>query len=403
MNILFITNYFYPEPFRNNELTTELIKRGHKVTVLTSYPSYPYGKIYDGYGFNISYDNNYKGVNIIRLKSAPRGKTPIGLINNCISFVKFGKKWIDECNEKFDVVYFPAISPSTSGLVAKYYKSKFPNTKMIIHIQDLWPESVEEVLNVRIKLLSKFLQKVMDEIYEASDYILCSSNSYVEYLKKYNKSLSNKLKFWPQFYIEPNEDKYNIPNEYKNLDNDTIKITFTGNIGYAQGLDLLIDTANYIKLNCSNLNIKWFLVGDGRAKQELVNKTNKLGLNDIITFIGRKPLEEANNYTHFADLSYLSFNNEFFNMTIPAKFQGYLACKSPILCVTGGESARIVSDYRCGVVAEKNVISICNKIIEYKNLSDIEKNELKNNAYKCFKDNFTMNKLINELELYMKK
>ena len=87
MKILIVTQYFYPETFRVNALSTELVNRGHDVTVLTGYPQYPQGKIYDGYGFNKPYEKEWNGVKIERIKMRPRGKTPLGLLLNCYTFV----------------------------------------------------------------------------------------------------------------------------------------------------------------------------------------------------------------------------------------------------------------------------------------------------------------------------
>ena len=96
MKILVVTQYFYPETFRVNSLCTELVKRGHDVTVLTGFPQYPQGEIYDGYGFNKEYEHEWNGAKIERLEVLPRGKTPIGLLfelhNICARGKKVGKK-----------------------------------------------------------------------------------------------------------------------------------------------------------------------------------------------------------------------------------------------------------------------------------------------------------------------
>jgi len=118
MKILVVSQYFYPENFRVNALCEELVRRGHDVTVLTGYPQYPQGKIYDGYGFGVPYEKEWNGVRIERVKVRPRGKTPVGLLLNCYTFVSQGKKWVRKCKEKFDAVYVFEVSPVTVGLPA---------------------------------------------------------------------------------------------------------------------------------------------------------------------------------------------------------------------------------------------------------------------------------------------
>ena len=125
MNILVVSQYFYPENFRVNTLCRELVSRGHKVTVMTAYPQYPGGVIYDGYGFDLPYEKQWHGVNIHRVKTHPRGKNPLSLLRNCVSYVVSGNRWVKQCREKFDAVYVFEVSPVTVGLPAIRYKEKF--------------------------------------------------------------------------------------------------------------------------------------------------------------------------------------------------------------------------------------------------------------------------------------
>ena len=125
MNILIVTQYFYPETFRVNTLARELVKRGHEVTVLTGYPQYPYGEIYPGYGFDVPYEKEWNGIHIERVKVLPRGHNLIGMLLNCITFVAEGNKWVKKCKTKFDLVYVFEVSPVTVGLPAVRYKKKF--------------------------------------------------------------------------------------------------------------------------------------------------------------------------------------------------------------------------------------------------------------------------------------
>ena len=101
MKLLVVSQYFYPENFRINTLCRELVSRGHDVTVMTAYPQYPGGKIYDGYGFRIPYEKQWHGVKIQRVKTYPRGKTPIGLLANCVSYVVSGNRWVKKCKERY--------------------------------------------------------------------------------------------------------------------------------------------------------------------------------------------------------------------------------------------------------------------------------------------------------------
>lgn len=389
MKILVFSQYFYPENFRINTLCRELVQRGHQVTVLTGYPQYPYGEIYEGYGFDVPYESQWEGVNIERVKVHPRGNNALGMLRNCIDYVVEANRWVKNCKEKFDIAYVFEVSPVTVGLPAITYKEKFA-VPMIFNLQDLWPENVEEVLGIRIKLLSWVINKIVDRIYAASDRILCSSRSFVENLQKRGVS-EEKLVFWPQFCRKPNFENCVKPDEFRQ---DVLNIVFAGNLGDAQGLDLLLDTAVKMK----QTPIRWYLVGDGRARERLERKTAEYGLLEQVVFVGRVNEEEADRYVHFADFAYLSFkNNKIFDMTLPAKLQTYLACGTPILAAAGGESALLIRNNQCGIVCPPELEPLIDMIKQLMNLTIEEREQMSRSAVACHKSQFTMDRLVDQL------
>lgn len=392
MKILVITQYFYPETFRINTLCQELVDRGHEVTVLTGYPQYPYGKIYDGYGFNKSYDKNWNGVKVERIKMLPRGKTPIGLLLNCISFVKEGNKWVKKCTEKFDVVHVFEVSPVTVGLPAVKYKEKF-GTPMFFNMQDLWPENVEIIMGVKNKMVIGMINKIVDKIYNASNKILCTSNGFVDNI--HNRGISkDKLVFWPQFCDKPDDLKMVKPTM---LNNDTFNVVFTGNIGQAQGLEFLINAMK----NIENENVNCYLVGDGRALSDLNQLVAKLDIQDKVHFVGRVTEHEANEYASFADVAFMSLvDNKIMDMTIPAKLQTYLACKTPVLAAVSGECADIIRDNNLGICVKKNADDVSQAIMKIMTMPKEDLNEMSKNCDEYFDKNFEKTLVVDKLETF---
>ena len=394
MKILVITQYFYPETFRVNSLCVELVNRGHEVTVLTGFPQYPEGKIYDGYSFHKDYEHEWQGVAIERMKVLPRGKTPIGMLLNCLTFVIEGKKWVKRCTERYDAIYVFDVSPVTVGLPAVEYKKKF-GTPIFFNVQDLWPENVEVVLGIHNKLMIGQINKIVDRIYSASDKILCSSNGFVENIQSRGVP-AEKLVFWPQFCDEPDFTNAMKPEIYS--DND-FKIVFAGNIGEAQGLDLLFDVAVLLK---DRDDIKIYLVGDGRARKRLEEKARREKLDNII-FVGKVSVSEADRFIHFADCAYLSFkDNALFDMTIPAKLQSYLACGTPVLAVAGGESRDIVMKNGCGCYCERNAEKIIASI-EQLRADPQERLSMRCRAKTYYRNHFRLCTLIDILEVYFRE
>lgn len=393
MKILVFSQYFYPENFRINALCRELADRGHDVTVLTGYPQYPGGEIYDGYGFDIPYETQWHGVKIQRVKVYPRGHNPIGLLRNCVSYVTAGNRWVRQCREKYDAVFVFEVSPVTVGLPAVSYKKKF-GTPVFFNLQDLWPENVHEVLGIRFAPLTWVINRIVDRIYRGSDKILCASNGFVKNLLDRGVA-PEKLVFWPQFCLEPELRDMTKPEIYTD---DTFNIVFTGNIGDAQGLDLLVQAARELK----GQGIRWYLVGDGRAKPRLEKLVSEYGAQDDVIFVGRVSEAEANRYVRFADCAYLSFqNNALFNMTLPAKLQTYLACGAPILAAAGGESAGLIRKARCGMAVAPELETLVNGAKAMAATGYRERNAMSEAARRYYLEHFTMDGLVDRLEKMM--
>ena len=394
MKILVFSQYFYPENFRINTLCRELVSRGHEVTVVTGYPQYPYGKIYEGYGFELPYDTEWNGVKICRVKVHPRGSNLLGMLRNTVDYVVQANRWVRNCREKFDAVYVFEVSPVTVGLPAVTYKKKF-GTPMFFNLQDLWPENVEEVLGIRFAPLTWLINRIVDRIYGASNKILCASNGFADNLRHRGVE-EGKIVFWPQFCTDPDLTAAQKPEIYRE---DTFNIVFAGNLGDAQGLDLMVDAA----LELKDSPIRWYLVGDGRARARLEQKVLDCGVSEQVTFVGRVSEAEADRYVHFADCAYLSFkDNKIFNMTLPAKLQTYLACGTPILAAAGGESARLVGDNGIGFVCPPKLEALVQTASKAAAMSRQDRSAMGQAAREYYEAHFNQDTLVSQLEEMMR-
>ena len=394
MKILVFSQYFYPENFRINTLCRELVQRGHRVTVVTGYPQYPYGRIYEGYGFDIPYETMWNGIEICRVRVHPRGSNLLGMLRNTVDYVVQAGKWVRNCQEKYDAVYVFEVSPVTVGLPAVAYREKF-HVPMFFNLQDLWPENVEEVLGIRFPPLTWFINRIVDRIYSASSRILCASNGFAENLRRRGVP-EEKIVFWPQFCLDPALKEARKPELYRE---DTFNIVFAGNLGDAQGLDLMVEAAKALK----GSPIRWYLVGDGRARARLEEKVHQCGVEQEVVFVGRVSEKEADRYVHFADCAYLSFkDNKIFNMTLPAKLQTYLACGTPILAAAGGESARVVGENGIGFVCPPQLEALVETVKQALAMSPADHEAMSRSARAYYEAHFTMDRLVTELEEMLK-
>ncbi len=393
-HILVISQCFYPEQFRINDICCALVKRGYKVTVITGIPNYPQGKFYDGYGWFKKRKETWNGMEIIRLPLIARGKSKIGMVLNYLSFVVSGAIWSLFTPIKADCVFGFETSPMTQALLGVWYskKRKVPN---YLYVQDLWPENVQVVAGINNKYVIGAISKMVAYIYKNCDKILATSPSFVTEIQKRVEEKKEKVIYWPQYaeeFYQPTEknDIEGIPCD------EAFKIVFTGNIGYAQGLNILPETAKILKEK-NIFDVRFIIVGDGRYKEQLIEKISDYGLQDYFIFTGRVPAEKIPSYLAFCDAAFISFmNNSLFQWTIPAKLQSYMACAMPIVAAAEGETARIVKEAECGVHSPvDNADALAENIIQLKNSGNL--NLMAENSRKYFVDNFEKEKLMDFL------
>lgn len=344
-HILVVSQYFYPEQFRINDICQEWVKRGFKVTVITGIPNYHEGKYYEGYGISKKRKETWNGIDIIRIPLIPRGKSKIGLVCNYLSFPVSGFIWNLLSNIKADYVFNFETSPMTQTLIAVWYAQKH-KVPCYLYVQDLWPEAVETVTGIHNPFIIKPLDTMVRYIYKHCDKIFCTSPSFVRDICKRGVD-KKKVYYWPQYaeeFYQPAE-KHSVP---EIEDDDSFKIIFTGNIGYAQGLDTIPKAAKILK--SKGANVKFYIVGDGRYKQELIKEISYAGVEDMVLLIGRHPAKRIPEFLACCDVAYVSFmNDSLFSKTIPAKVQSYMACGMPVLAASEGETNRIVQKADCGL------------------------------------------------------
>ena len=399
-HILVISQYFYPENFRINDICKEWVKRGYEVTVVTGIPNYPQGKFFDGYGLFKKRKEEYKGIRIIRLPIVSRGKGSIRLALNYFSYVFSGFFWKMFTRIKADKVFVFEVSPMTQALVGVWYakRRKIPCT---IYVQDLWPENVEVVTGIHNKTIIGAIDKMVNYIYKNCQLILATSPSFVKRLEERTSVFDNegksKVQYWPQY-----AEEFYKPVQKKELEDlkvsDAFRVVFTGNIGYAQGLDVLPKTAEVLKKK--NVQCEFVIIGDGRYMEEFKKEIAGRKVEEMFSLLGRKKPEEIPGYLALCDAAFISFaDNELFEMTIPAKLQSYMACGMPILAAAGGETKRVIEEAECGVCCQLgNAEKLAEAVITLKNAGKTEQKEMQDNALKYCNNKFEKNSLLDELD-----
>lgn len=394
-HILVLSQYFHPEPFRINDMCTEWVKRGYKVTVLTGIPNYPQGKFYDGYGYTKKRKEIWNGIEIIRIPLIPRGNNAIGMICNYLSFVVSGFFWKTFTKLKVDYVFMFEVSPMTQALVGVWYAKKH-KVPCYLYVQDLWPENVITVTGIKNPMIIKPIDKMVDYIYKNVEQIFATSPSFVEAIcNRSVKVKRTKVHYWPQY-----AEEFYRPCEKKIVDeipeDNSFKVIFTGNIGTAQGLQILPQTAELLK----DANVRFVMVGDGRYLAEFNSEVEKHGVGDKFIMVPRQPAERIPELLAVCDAAFLSFQDaELWRKTIPAKLQSYMACGMPIIASAEGETERVVKEAECGV---------CCKIGDATGLADAirviaeqDMPQMANNSRRYFEEHFDKQKLMDDMDRYL--
>lgn len=351
MQILIVTQYFWPENFRINDLAKELVKRGHHVTILTGKPNYPSGELFPEFKEAPEKFDNYKGCRVVRVPISMRGQgSARKLVINYLSYVVcasiIGSFKLRK--EQFDVVFVYEPSPVTVCLPAIFLK-RLKGIPVVFWVLDLWPETLEAIGIVKSPRLLSWVGKLVKFIYNRCDLILGQSKAFYDGIAQYCDERT-KIKYFPSWsesvFVET---KASV--EANSLDcQDCFKILFAGNIGEAQDFPSIVSAVKILK--AEKANIKIFVLGDGRAFEQVRNDIKSNNLDDTIILLGRYPLESMPDFYSRADALLVTLKeSKAFSMTIPGKVQTYMAAGKPILTMLTGEGSRVVTEAQCGLTA----------------------------------------------------
>jgi glycosyltransferase involved in cell wall biosynthesis len=402
MKVLIISQYFWPENFKINDLSEGLSDRGLDISVLTGKPNYPSGVFFKKYSFFKRNEEKLNKIKIYRSPLFPRSNgSGFRLFVNYISFAFFASFRLFFIKQKFDKIFVYEPSPITVGIPAIVAKYRF-NAPIYFWVQDLWPESISDAGGIKNKKVIKFVNELTKFIYKNCFKILVQSKAFVPYITKQNIN-SNKLIYFPNstesFYKVENSN-----NKYKKLLPNGFKIIFAGNIGEAQSFETIIKSALYLKNK--NININWIILGDGRQKKNIQLNIRKLGMSDSFFFLGSFPTREMPLFFSHADALLVTLKkSKIFSLTIPNKIQSYMACSKPIIASIDGEGKNVIVDSKCGYVSpSEDHILLSKSIIKFMKLSVNERKIMGLNGRKYFEEQFEREKQLDKLiEIFNEK
>lgn len=351
MRLLVVSQYFWPENFRINEIVSEMVRAGHQVTVLTGRPNYPDGKIFDEYAKQPGAHTRYEGAEILRLPLRPRGSGSLQLVLNYWSFVFWGctlGPWLVR-GRKFDTIFVFEPSPITVALPA-ILLARLKRTRLVLWVLDLWPDTLKAIGVARSPTSLRWIGHLCRFVYRRCDLVLGQSKAFAEPIARWSSEPA-KFRYFPNWVEEAFEDPAAAePAPELSGHHARFKILFAGNLGEAQDLLTVLRAAAMVKR--VRPDICWLLVGNGRAEFQIRQAIDEHDLADSVFLLGRFPLARMPSFFGSADALLVSLKAEpIFSMTIPGKVQSYLAAGKPILAMLDGEGAKVIEAARAGVTS----------------------------------------------------
>lgn len=350
MRILIVTQYFWPENFRVNDLVGGLRRRGHEITVLTGSPNYPEGVVDADFLRDPAAFSWYEGAEVLRVPFMPRGRGRLRLILNYLSFVisaaTVGTMRLR--GRRFDAIFVFQPSPITACLPALVI-GRIKKVPVLLWVLDLWPETLLAVGATRSPTVIALIGRLVSLIYRNCALVLGQSQAFRASIRQYAGD-DRRFRYFPGWAesiesgwldeIEPAPEVL----EYQ----DTFNVLFAGNIGEAQDFPAILDAAHLLR---QRADIRWLIVGDGRAAPSVRDEIERRGLQQSVRLLGRYPLERMPGFFRGANALLVTLKRDpVFALTIPGKVQTYLASGLPLIAMLDGEGARVIEEAAAGLV-----------------------------------------------------
>lgn len=403
MHILIVSQYFWPENFRINDLSLGLMEKGHQVTVLTGIPNYPEGRFFPGYGFFKNNRENYQGVKVIRVPLIPRGNGGgLRLALNYISYAFFASILSPfVCRGKFDLIFVCQLSPVMVGLPALVLK-RLKHAPIMFWIQDLWPESLSATGAIKSKKALKVVEKLVRFIYSGCDLILVQSRAFSPSIEKEGVDPC-RIAYFPNSAEElykPVEVELDAPE--RSMIPAGFCVMFAGNIGAAQDFETILSAAEQLK---EYADIHWVIVGDGRMRPWVEAQIDERGLTETVHLLGRHPVELMPRFFSIADVMLVTLKKEYiFSLTIPSKVQSYLACAKPIIAALDGEGARVIEESGAGVTCSaENPQALAEAVLKMYRLTEADLHDIGLRGRRYFEQHFERTVLLERLNNWIKE
>jgi len=402
VRLLVVSQYFWPENFRVNDLVAELGRRGHHVTVLTGLPNYPEGKISPEFRREPRRFASYEGADVVRVPILTRGRGGRRLALNYLSFVLSGSTlgvWRLR-GRHFDAIFVFQPSPITACLPAILI-GRLKSAPVLLWVLDLWPETLAAVGAVRAKWLLALVGRMVAFIYRRCALVLAQSRAFEPNIASYSGDVSRIRYFpgWAEPLFHGSLESVEPAPEVRAYQ-DTFNVVFAGNIGEAQDFPAILNAADRLR---QRADIRWLIVGDGRAAEWVRSEIRRRALDDSVRMLGRHPIERMPTFFRAASALLVTLKRDpVFAMTIPGKVQTYLATGLPVIGMLDGEGSRVIEQSGAGLVCPSgDGAALADRVVRLASLAPGERAAMGARGLEYSRRAFDRDRLLTQLEEWM--
>lgn len=393
MNILIVSEVFYPEDFHVNDFAKSLVARGHHVKVMTRQPSYPMGFVFPGYKNERHSVEKWGEIEIHRFDVVEGYRdSKIKKIANYFHFVRRGQRVISEIIGGTDLIIVYQTGPLSLALPAIYAKKKF-NIPVIVWSFDLWPDTVYMYGFPQKFPITTTVNYVINKVYKNADAIMVGSRQFADTIKQYVPTAD--ITYAPNWQMQPETQPTALP-----IDTSKTNFVFAGNISKAQNLEYTI--RGFVEAKCENAVLN--IVGDGSFMPWIEHVVQELGCKNVILH-GRVPYAEVPSILDKCDVLILSLTPRGgIDKTEPFKLQTYLQSGKPVFGIIRGAGQEIIESNGIGICSDPNdVKDIARGFKQMMQLSDADKDRISSAAKTLMETRFCKEKVMQTIGALMER
>ena len=397
--LFYIAQYFSPEPYlKDITFINDLKKKGWDPIVITSFPSYPKGKIYKGYKNALFKVEIVEGIKVVRVFTFPyHGLNALKKSLFYFTFSFFSSLAVIWYGRSQCLYYVLQSSPFVifNAWVIRLFK---PRSTILLDVQDIFPENIRVSGFIKYKWIIQLLDFILNHFYYKSfDLFVVVSKSFKKILIQKNIVPEKIITIYNWSLVE-NQKEPILFTKSTGFDPQFFHIVYAGNIGVHQGLSKLSKGFNSVTILFPKIKFHFF--GNGTDKGGLFIALKN---NNSVFFHGRVPPEEITKYLESADVLFLQLvKDPVYKYIIPSKLQAYIEIGKPILGGLEGEAEKIILDNQLGETFDpENNEAFLNALTRILKYDLIQKEKINKISKKLYQSEFSREAGIHKLNDFL--